>query len=221
TIIGEYIKRISQLHGFYCKNESDYGRNEYYRVKREMIQNLVESKLMARVNQKVASMGLKQGSEEYDQAIQQQTPEDIQDFMDRDYIDVAERVNQILMKNIWKSESLDSEFVEGFKHACITSKEFYHIYTVDNKTKIKNLSPLDVFYHKSPSVKWIADGQYAGFRWLLTPSSIIDLFYDKLSITDMEEIEAMVNPMIAAKGKRQSTSTGAISYDTQTFSDSF
>src|SRR5690606_32431501 len=65
------------------------------------------------------------------------------------------------------------------------------------------------------------DGQYAGFRWLLTPSSIIDLFYDKLSITDMEEIEAMVNPMIAAKGKRQSTSTGAISYDTQTFSDSF
>lgn len=221
TIIGEYIKRITQLHGFYAKNESDYARNEYNRTKTEMMQNYAESKIMTAVLKKVKAMGIQEGTEEYAQAVQQQTPEEIQDFMDRDYTDVAEKVNQVILKNIWKTESLDSEFVEGFKHACISSKQFYHIYNVANQTKVRNLSPLDVFYHKSPSNKWIADGQYAGFRWMLTPSSIIDMFYDKLTVADIEEIEAMVNPMLQSKKKQKGITAGGISYDTQTFSDNY
>jgi hypothetical protein len=221
TIIGEYIKRITQLHGFYAKNESHYARNEYNRVKTEMMQNYAENKIMAAVMKKVKAMGIKEGTEEYGQAVQQQTPEEIQEFMDRDYTDVAEKVNQTVLKNIWKTESLDSEFVEGFKHACISSKQFYHIYNVANQTKVKNLSPLDVFYQKSPSNKWVSEGQFAGFRWMLTPSSIIDMFYDKLTVTDIEEIEAMINPMLISKKKQKGITSGGIAYDTQTYSDAY
>lgn len=219
TIIGEYIKRITQLHGFYIKNESDYARNEYTRTKTDMIQDWAESKIMANVMKKVKAQGFQEGTEEYQQAVQQLTPEEIQDFVDRDYIDPAEKINQVLMKNMWKDQSLDSEFIEGFKHACISAKEFYHIYNVAGKTKISSLSPLDVFYHKSPSNKWVSQGQYAGFRWMLTPSSILDLYYDKLSVQDMIEIEAMVNPSV--QSKRKNATGGSISYDTQTYKDAY
>lgn len=217
TIIGEYIKRITQLHGFYVKNESDYARNEYNRTKTDMLQEWAESRIMSNVMKKVKAKGIPEGTEEYQQAVQQLTPEEIQDFVDRDYVDVAEQVNQVVMKNMWKDQSLDSEFIEGFKHACISAKEFYHIYNVAGKTKIRNLSPLDVFYHKSPSNKWISQGQFAGFRWMLTPSAVLDLYYDKLTIEDMREIESMVNPSVQAK--RRNTSAGTISYDTQTYLD--
>jgi hypothetical protein len=218
TIIGEYIKRIAQLHGFYAKNESDYARNEYNRQKTEMLQEWATQKIMARVMQKVAQSGAQEGTPEYDQAIQQMTPSDIQDYMDREYVDVAEQVIQTLMKNIWKTESLDVEFIEGFKSACITAKEFYHIYSVNNKTRVRNISPIDVFYHKSPSARWISESQYAGFRWYLTPSSVIDMFGDKLTMADINEIEAAINPN--AK-KKNATATGNVAYDTTTYSNNY
>jgi hypothetical protein len=221
VILGEYIKRITQLHGFYCKNESKQARNEYNRTKTEMIQNWAEQKIMARVMKKVQASGIKEGTPEYEQSVQQMTPEEIQEYVDRDYVDVAVQVNQLILKNMWKDQSLDSEFVEGFKHACISAKEFYHIYNVNNKTKIKNLSGMDVFYHKSPSVKWVSEGQFAGFRWMLTPSSIIDIMGNKLTKADMEEIEAMVNPSVQTKRKRKENTTGSISYDTSTYSDAY
>lgn len=217
TIIGEYISRISQLHGFYAKNESDYARNEYNRTKTNMLQEWATNQLMKAVMKKVKQSGVKEGTPEYDQAIQQNTPEEIQEYMDRDYIDVAEQVSQTLLKAIWKTEGLDTEFVEGFKRACIVAKEFYHIYTVNKRTKIKNLSDIDVFYHKSPSIRWVSEGQYAGFRQFLTPSAVIDMFYDDLTVKDMEEIEASVIGGVASK---KPTGTN-VSYDAKTFSNEY
>lgn len=218
TIIGEYIKRIPQLHGFYAKNESHYARNEHLRVKTEMLQEWAKQQMLNAVIKKVNQQGIKANTPEYQQAIEQQTPEEIQEYMDRDYIDVAERVTQTVLRNMWKTQNLDTEFIEGFKSACIWAKEFYHIYSVNKKTRVHNISPLDVFYHKSPSVKWVADGQFAGFRWFLTPSSIIDMYYDDLTVADMEEIQEMINPTYR---DRKSVANSNISYDTQSYTNMF
>lgn len=218
TIIGEYIKRISQLHGFYVKNESQYARNEHNRQKTETIQNWAQSQIMNRVMQKVKAKGLDPNTDDFNKAVEQMTPADIQEYYDRDYNDLGEQIIQTTMKNIWKTESLDTEFIEGFKYACITAKEFYHIYTVNKRTKIRNLSPIDVFYHKSPSARWVSESQYAGFRWYLTPSSVIDIFGDQLTTADMDEIENEINP----KSKQKTSSpSGKIEYDTQTYSDNY
>lgn len=219
TIIGEYIKRIAQLHGFYVKNESDYARNEHNRVKEEMLQNYATQQIMTRVNAKVKAMGLKPGTDQFNQQVQQQTPEDIQDFMDRDYVDIVETVNQTILKNMWKTESLDDEFIDGFKSLCSINKEFYHIYSVNNKTRIKNIDSADVFYEKSKNDRWVSSGQYAGFRTWYTPSGVIDMFYDSLTIEDFQEIEAAVNPNVKKDNKAGKTGWQSITYDTDTFAD--
>lgn len=218
TIIGEYISRISQLHGFYAKNESPDAKNEYNRVKTEMLQEWATQQVMKAVMKKVQASGVTKGTPQYDQAIQQQTPEEIQEYVDRDYVDIAEQVCQTLLKGIWKTEGLDSEFVEGFKRACIVAEEYYHIYTVNKRTKIRNISDIDVFSHKSPSVPWVSQGQYAGFRQYLTPSSVIDMFYEDLSVDDMREIEDAISPN---NRKQNKSASGNIAYDTSTYSNNF
>ncbi len=79
------------------------------------------------------------------------------------------------------------------------------------------------FIHKSPHVKWIADGQFVGFRLYLTPSSIIDMFYEKLTVQNMKDIEEMINPNVAAQKKLKNQPSGAagISYDTTTYLDNW
>jgi hypothetical protein len=191
TIVGEYVKRPLN---FYCITNSERARNEYYRVKTDRLKQYAIAKIQQRVVQTLIQQGHKPNEEDFQQQVQAAMPQDIQKSMNKDYQDIVEQISQKLLTNLWKTESLDLEFLEGFKHAVITAKEFYHIYTVGNKTKIKCISPLDVFYHKSPNARWISDAQYAGFRSYLTPSSVLDSYRSSLTLDDIEKIEELINP---------------------------
>lgn len=217
TIIGEYINRPLN---FFVVNESDHARNEWVRTKTEMLQTYVTNKIQSRIQARLKAEGLDPASEQGQQAAAKMTPQDIQDYMDKDYIDVAEQTSQRIVNTIWREESLDDKFTEGFKHAVVSAREFYHTYTCNGRVKVRDLSPLDVFYHRSPSVRWISEGQFAGFRWYLTPSSIIDLFYDNLSVSDVEALEALINPNVSLKkATGNGTGVSSIVYNTSTFSD--
>lgn len=219
TILGEYINRPLN---FYVVNESDSARNEYLRVKTELIQNWAQSKIQQRLQQEVSSQKVDPKSQQGQQMMQQLTPEGIQDYMDKDYIDVAEQTSQRILRNVWRSENLDDTFMEGFKDAVVSAREFYHIYVVNKRCKISKISPLEVFYHRAPSINWVSDSQYAGFRRHLTPSSIIDLYFDKLSVKDLEQIESFTNPnkAMASNGTTR-TGINSISYDTFTYKNQF
>lgn len=191
TIVGEYVKRPLN---FYCISTSTRARNEHYRVKTDRIKQYAIAKIQQRIIKSLVAEGHKPDEDDFQDQIQAKMPEEIQDYMNKKYTDIGEQIAQKLLSNLWKSESLDLEFLDGFKHAVITAKEFYHIYSIGNKTKIKCISPLDVFYHKSPNARWVSDAQYAGFRLYLTPSSIIDMCRPVLTVADIEKMEELVSP---------------------------
>lgn len=216
TLLGEYIKRPLN---YYVRNENPEARNEYYRVKGDMLFESVMAQVRARISRQLMAKGYDPESDEFEQEVQKIIPQRVQEYMDKDWVDTAEAVGQRILSNLWKKEGLDDVFLEGFKNAVITSTSFYHTYTVNGKTKIHDIHPLDVFYHKSPSVRWVSEGQYAGYCLWLTVSSIIDMFYGKLTKEDMDKIYQHVNP--AGNGKAQWTggnSSRQIHYDTETFS---
>ncbi len=144
-IVGEYVKRPLN---FYCVATSPRARNEYYRVKTDRLKNYAITKIQQRIMQGLIQQGFDPKQEDFADQVQAQMPADIQDSINKDYKDIAEQICQKLLNNLFKTESLDLEFLDGFKHAVITAKEFYHIYSVGSKTKIKCISPLEVFYHK-------------------------------------------------------------------------
>lgn len=210
VILGEYIKRPLN---FYVRNEASEARNEFIRSKSEMLFEGV----MLNINQRIAKKyNLREDAEDYQQQLKNYTPQRVQEYHDRDYIDIGESIANRIVGNLKKRCYLDDVFLEGFKHAVISAKEFYHIKSINKKTVITSISPLDIFYHKSPSKRWISESQYAGYRLYLTPSSIIDLFYDELGEADLKKIQALIYPN---QGQMSVGASGKITYRTNSFSD--
>lgn len=191
TFIGEYIKRPLN---FYVVSTSPRARNEQIRIKTDMLFSLVQSQIQQRIVKELEAEGLQPNAQDFAQQVQMRTPEQIQDYFNKDYQDIVEQVGQKICKNLWISENLDMEFMYGMRHATITAKEFYHIYNVRNQVKVKCKSPLNVFYHKSEQNHWISQSEYAGFHEYMTLSTIVDQFNNKLSIDDVRELENLTNP---------------------------
>lgn len=225
TIWGE---RINRNYNFYCLSDTPASFNEYSRIKTELLFDEVSQNIQNRALQKALRRVQSQGIE-ISQEIMQQVQEEaqtmsapsIQRYMDKDYVDVIEQSSNRIVKNIWRTNNLDDEFLEGFRHGTLCGKEAYAVEVNNGKIVIRNLNPFSLFSHKSPSERWISKGQFAGYRVWLTPSSIIDRYRDKLTIADIEHLEGKLYPNSKAGGVNSLSGIKSISYDTQTYADQF
>jgi hypothetical protein len=223
TILGERINRTTQ---WFCICDSPDSMNEYYRQKGEDLFEFVQGSIMSNVLNKIIMTAQKNGEEINDEFMQkaqelaqQQSPESIQSYYDDTYVDVTERVHNRILKNIYRRNDLESEFIEGFRMSTIVAKEYYCFDVVNNHLKIKNLSPFNVFRHRSSASKWASDSQYAGYRLFLSMSSIIDSYRDKLSIEDINYLLDKSNPSGRNSGYKSVTGIKSISYETNVFAD--
>lgn len=214
TIVGECIKRPLN---FYVKSESSAASNEYFRIKTEMLQESVNSLIMGRIQEMAKRDNIDLNTDEGSQFLEAKTPREVQDYMDKSYVDVAEQIANRVLKNLYKREALDLEFVDGFKFGVSIGKEFYHTYVKGGKTCVRNVSQDDVFFKKSMNGRWVSESQYSGITSYLTPSSILDLFYDDLTLDDIKGIENLSTGMYSNSiGKKPS---GEVSYTTDVYAN--
>jgi len=214
TIVGECIKRPLN---FYAKSESAAASNEYFRVKTDLMVESANNLITARIQEMAKRDGIDLGTDEGTQYLDAKTPREVQDYMDKSYVDVAEQVANRILKNLYKREALDLEFVDGFKYGVSIGKEFYHTYVKGGKTCVRNVSQDDVFFQKSIGTKWVSEGQYAGITSYLTPSSVLDLFYDDLTLDDIQYIQDLVTGNTS--GSTNKRPTGEINYSTDVYAN--
>jgi hypothetical protein len=214
TIVGECIKRPLN---FYAKSESSAASNEYFRIKTELLIESANNLIMARIQEIAKREGIDLNTDEGAQFLDAKTPRQVQEYMDKSYVDVAEQVANRILKNLYKREALDLEFVDGFKYGVSIGKEFYHTYVKGGKTCIRNISQDDVFFHKSVGTKWVSEGQYAGIVSYLTPSSLLDLFYDDLTSADIQYIQDLSTGITSSSTNKKPT--GEISYSTDVYAN--
>jgi hypothetical protein len=213
TIHGERINRNIQ---FYCLSETPKSRNTYYQAKTEELVGYVQQEIMNTILQRMQAQGIPIDEKAFQKA-QQMAPEQIQKYVDSgDYGDAIEDFSNTTLKNLWKDGNLDEEFIEGFRGATVCGKEFYTLHVVGNKLNVFNVNSMLAFYHKSSFTRYISESQYAGYRMFLTPSSIIDMYRDRLTDEDIDELERKMSNG-ASQGNQSITGLKSISYDTQTF----
>lgn len=223
TIVGERINRNIQ---FYCLSESPASFNEYHRSKTEnlmeyvtgIIQKNAMSKVMKRAQQEGMQIDESVFGQLQEQAQQMSLPA-IQAYADKEWIDVIEQSSNRLMRNMWKRNNLDEEFIEGFRTAVVTGKEFYSVHVMNNRIQIKHLNNFTVFFHKSPSSRWVSEGQYAGYRLFLTPSAVLDMYRDRLTVEDVDYIEKKLYPSDRSQGVNSLTGIKSIQWDTSIYAD--
>lgn len=117
-------------------------------------------------------------------------PETIQRYMNTKYLEAREIAANKLLRYLSKYLRIPELKNDAFKHALIAGCEFLYVGVSNNEPIIDVLNPLGVFYHKSPEIKYIQDGLYAGYRTYMTSGDVLDKFGSELTKDEIMKIDA-------------------------------
>lgn len=79
---------------------------------------------------------------------------------------------------------------DSFKHGQISNIEVCWVGIKNDEPYIKLLNPINVFYHKSPDIKYIQKGEYGGYVEYATISDVLNRYSDYLSDEEVERLES-------------------------------
>lgn len=101
-----------------------------------------------------------------------------------------EQALNTLMKIAYNKLDLKWLKNETFSDAVIAGKEFVEIKFSRKGTLpiIRQLNPLNTFYHSSPDSPFIHDSDYAGYKERMTIGQVLDLYGDRLHKKDIEKL---------------------------------
>jgi hypothetical protein len=85
----------------------------------------------------------------------------------------------------------------AFRDMLITDREFWHFKMNEDDYEVELWNPLLTFYHKSPDVRYISQGNWVGKMDMMSVSDVIDKFGWMMNQEQLEALEA-IYPVRAA-----------------------
>ena len=191
VLVAEFAKRSTKL-TYRAVDEFSY--NEMMEQKRAA----VEEVLMADAQTKLTAALLEQGLDpESEEAQQQLSPENlktlpqIEQFFKKDYRSMVEEWATHQHKVDVERFKMDELEERGFRDMLITDREFWHFRMMEDDYEVELWNPLLTFYHKSPDVRYISQGNWVGKMDLLSVSDVIDKFGWMMNQEQLEALEAI------------------------------
>lgn len=191
VLTGEFSKRSSKASYIAVDDESV---NEMLEEKRLML----EQTLVAEATNKLYIKLLEQNVELSDEEIQEalsvenvKTLPEIENFFKKSYRSIYE---------IWASHqhNVDVErfnFQEleerQFKRSLILDREFWHFKMNEDDYEIEDWDPVFTFYHKSPDIKYISDGNWVGKIDLMAVPDVIDKYGWLMTENQLKSLEKL------------------------------
>jgi hypothetical protein len=191
VLVAEFAKRSTKL-TYRAIDEFSY--NEMLEEKRKM----VEDTLLADAQMKIVTALLEQGLDPNSPEAQQQTsPEnlktlpEIESFFKKDYRSMIEQWASHQHKVDVERFRLDELEERGFRDMLITDREFWHFHMMEDDYDVELWNPVVTFYHKSPDVRYISQGNWVGKVDMLTASDVIDKFGYMMTEEQLHALESV------------------------------
>ena len=195
VMVGEFAKRSDKIT---YRTVDDFSHNEMLQEKSKMIEQTLVSYAEQQMQQTIESLGLNPQDPEQAQQIQQMmTPEnlkslpEIQEFFNKDYRSAIEEwaVHQHNVdEERFKMKELETT---GFRDSLITDREFWHFKMKDSDYDVELWNPVLTFYHKSPEVRYVSQGNWVGKFDLMSVPDIIDTFGYDMDKDQLESLESL------------------------------
>ena len=191
VLVAEFAKRSTKL-TYRAVDEFSY--NEMLEEKRKM----VEETLLADAQLKIATALLEQGLDPSSEEAQQQlSPEnlktlpEIEQFFKKDYRSMIEQWSSHQHKVDVERFKMDELEERAFRDMLITDREFWHFQMMEDDYEVELWNPVVTFYHKSPDVRYISQGNWVGKIDMFTVSDVIDKFGYIMSEEQLKALEAI------------------------------
>jgi hypothetical protein len=191
VLSNEFSKRASRI---MYRAVDEYSYNEMLEKKREMLEvTLLEdarNKILARMSEE----GIEMDSEEGQQAMSPdnlKTLPEIEQFFKKDYRSVIEQWATHQMRVDEERFRMDELEEMAFRDMLITDREFWHLKLMEDDYDIELWNPLLTFYHKSPDVRYISQGNWVGKIDMMSVSDVIDKFGWMMTQDQLEALEVI------------------------------
>lgn len=213
VLIGELLKRPFNYRAVFTSIEGALAfRDEQIRlVKEYVIAELQKEGEIAYLQ----SMQDKLAPEEYEAAMSQieqkyagvKSPEQIEEHMKNVYAEPREIKSNRILENLVKKQGILDKKRDSFKHGLLSDEEHCWVGCVNNIPILKILNPLGVIFHKSPEVKYVQDGDFAGYRTYMSLADVLDT-YKNLTDEDIRSLESRY----AKDGSPRGVTNGVVPY---------
>lgn len=207
VLVGEFIKRPD---GFRVRANDKDSFNEFIEAKTRMLQAYIANKIQQDAAQKLTQQGIDVNKSEFkneeEQAEWQQfisekmkeaTPAELEKYMREDFYTAAEKFGQHVIELDKERFNTKEKDAEEFEDSLVADRCFRHFYLTPIGYNQETWNPLQVFFHRSPEVKYIEDGDYVGRVYWLSKAQIIDRFGWLMT---REQQEALYPPEIKKRG---------------------
>jgi len=191
VLVSEFAKRNTTVT---FRTTDDISYNELLEQKRAM----VESKLLSDAQQKLAMKMLEMGADPEDPEIQQAlSPEslkslpEIEGFFKKDYRSMLEEWAEHQMRVDYERFKMDELEERAFRDMLITDREFWHFKMNDDDYEVELWNPLVTFYHKSPDVRYVSQGNWVGKIDMMTVADIVDKYGYLMDEEQLRSMEAI------------------------------
>ena len=191
VLCNEFSKRSSRI---MFKAMDDISHNEMMEEKRGMVEKVLLEDAERKMMMEMMAMGIELDSEEMQKALApeslQKLPE-IEGFFRKDYKSMIEQWASHQMSVDEERFKLQELEERGFKDMLITDREFWHFKMNEDDYELELWNPLLTFYHKSPDVRYISQGNWVGKMDMMSVSDVIDKFGWMMNEEQMESLEAI------------------------------
>jgi len=180
VLVAEFAKRNKRV-SFRAVDE--YTFNEVLDRKREEIENVLVQNAEAKLIAKMIEAGADPKDPEIQQKIEQETSLDnlktlpeIEDFFAKDYEVIVEKWASKQYNIDEERFKMDELEERAFKDMLCTDREFWHFKMYEDDYDMELWNPVLTFYHKSPDVRYISEGNWVGKIEMMTVANVIDKF---------------------------------------------
>jgi hypothetical protein len=191
VLCNEFSKRSSRI---MFKAVDDISYNEMMEEKRAMVEKVLLEDAERKMMIEMMNMGIELESEEMQKALApeslQKLPE-IEGFFRKDYRSMIEEwaTHQMSVdEERFKMQELEER---AFRDMLITDREFWHFKMNEDDYDVELWNPLLTFYHKSPDVRYISQGNWVGKMDMMSVSDVIDKFGWMMTQDQLESLEAI------------------------------
>lgn len=181
---GEFSKRDSRI---IAKAVDEFSTNEALEYKQKLLTDIFVQKALAKKQADLAAMGADFETQDPEQQKQLQQEMDTAKALAeaetkfKSYVGRAEQwANHILKRDYERFNMYELES-DGFSDMLIADREFWHINITDADYRLELWEPWKVFYHKSPHVKYTADGNHVGRILMMSIPDVIDTYGHKMT----------------------------------------
>jgi len=191
VLTNEFSKRSSRIM-FRAVDDQSY--NEMIDMKRQMIEDALLDDAKNKIMAKMTEMGLDLNSE---QAQQESSPEklktlpEIQAYFNKDYRSMIEQWATHQMRVDEERFKIQELEERAFRDMLITDREFWHFNMMDDDYELELWNPLLTFYHKSPDVRYISQGNWVGKIDMMSVSDVLDKYGWMMTQDQLEALEVI------------------------------